>query len=600
MTFTWVQQPVELIIQGPVLTAGETFSSWGTDSSFYRDFNGRLALPGSHVRGKLREALKDVLSLEGISEDFLARWFGKESNKDTGIPDAYSPHRGVLKITDFLIPKEAAPLDQVLTRIRIEPETGVVSQGALMAFETPFSSGKETHWHGFVEFFSAPEEIGMTLEYLKKAFCFISALGREKTIGFGRLTKVVFGEKIQSLPESPLAEEYIYPGLKIAIKPEEAFMIGGVRHNQNVFKSDAVISGKVIKGAFATGLNRIAGNDNLSLIIDGNNKKVSALYPELAEYFGELVINHAIPCLEEYNRPCTIPLSVVKYGDRHEDVTFLSPEDIFSENEQPVTFQVDWKKTPDSIPKKYILPDLEYFPVTRTAIEYETRRADEGKLYSFHMIKPFINESTQVCWNSRIIFPQGLEPAKHLALAGQIRAAFPLALKYLGKRQSRVTVMNCPEKGPAPDYHITPGSRFAVILQTQALMINPESMAECAQPCFDDRDSLHRLYQEFWDTVWGADTVKLSHFYATQELQGGYLGVRFNPKQYSPFYLTSKGSVFVFKACSEKINILLNKILRSGLPLPGWVGEPKGPRHPFAPQNGFGEIKIIMEKGGDK
>jgi hypothetical protein len=317
----------------------------------------------------------------------------------------------------------------------------------------------------------------------------------------------------------------------------------------------------------------------------------------LAEYFGDLVINHAVPCLEEYNRPGTIPLSVVKYGDRHEDVTFLSPEDIFLNNEQPVAFQMDWKK--DTIPEEYILPDLEYFPVTRTAIEFETRRADEGKLYSFHMIKPFINESTQVCWNSRILFPQDLALAKHLALAGQIRAALPLALRYIGKRQSRVTVMNCPEEGPARDFHIKPGSRFAVVLQTQALMINPENMAECVQPCFDDRDSLHRLYQKFWDNVWGADTVKLNHFYATQEFQGGYLGVRFIQKRYSPFYLTSKGSVFVFKACSEKINIPLNEILRSGLPLPGWVGEPKGPRHPFAPQNGFGEIKIIMEKGGD-
>lgn len=596
MAFVWTQQPIKLIIQGPVLSAGETFSNWGMDTSFYRDHSGRLALPGSHVRGKLKEALNDILSMEEVSDNLLNKWFGRQSHKETGNREFYFPHRGTLKITDFLLSDKIIPHEQIKTRIRIEPETGIVSSGALMNSEMPFPSGKETLWTGFLEFFSAQEDVEIIIKYIHKAFLFITALGAEKTTGYGRLIKVSFDEKKQTVLPEKQVETKSYSCIEIAIAPEEAFMIGGVRHTQNVFKSETVIPGKVVKGALATGLNRLAGNADLNRYIDEKNNKVSSLYPELSKYFGELVFLHAVPCLDKYRRPATTPLSGVVYGDNYEDITFKSPMDIFARENSPVTFQVDWKTNPGNIPNEYIRPELEFFSVTRTAIESESRKAEESKLYSFHMVKPLINESTQVYWNTKILFPHGLKSETRQTLAGEIKAALPLGLKYIGKRQSRTIVTEQPGKS-FPVVNIPQGSKFAIILQTQALMIDPAIMAESAGDIFDDRKVLHGFYQDFWTTVFGKDTVKLNYFYAAQELQGGYLGMRFMQKQYSPFYLTSQGSVFILTSCNKQINSTLNKLSLSGLPLPTWVQGIRSPHHPFAPQSGYGEIKIIQEEG---
>jgi len=392
MEHTHIKLSVTLTIMGPVLTAGATSSKWGVDATFFRDWEGNLALPGSLVRGKLREAMQYIESInENLKEKNTEKWFGKESgdNKENAL--SYQPIPGQIKVNHFVCQKVIDPqLTQSQTRIRIEPETGVVDQGALYIKELPFEAGEETKWEGSVEFFSSADELDGRVKEIKQAFHFITSVGGEKTVGFGRLKNIAFGEDIECGAMEISGEDNTGEGLALTIKPLEPIMIGGIRKTENIFFSEKIIPGTVLKGSFAAGLNRIAGNAGQpNRPIDKTNEPVHKLYRLTCEHFTNLRFLHGKPSSFKYSRLETIPLSGVFYGKKYEDIAFDSEETAYSRGVNPATFQVDWKSSfPEGLPPKYKMPNLDYHPVTRTAIEGKRRVADESKLYSFHMIKP--------------------------------------------------------------------------------------------------------------------------------------------------------------------------------------------------------------------
>lgn len=609
MAAVLVKVPVSLNVLGPILTAGATRAAWGVDVTFYRDWLGSLALPGSHIRGKLREAMEEIDGIQNQARLGVKEWFGDKSGDTADMTESYLPVRGILKVTDFVVSSttEESARERTRTRIRIEPDRGAVDEGAMLIAESPFSSGEEVQWSGSVEFFCAEGEVTKLIEKIRKAFHFVTSVGAEKTVGYGRLKNVEFGDAMVVRAEPVQPADGNQKGLKLSVAPQEPLLIGGVRPRENIFVSEKIIPGAVLKGAFAVGLNRLAGNPLLHAPIDEKNSEVIGIYPCLGRHFTGLRFLHAIPGLEAFDRAETAPLSLVRYGKDYDDIAFADHDSVWARNSTPVSFQIDWKDQ-KGIPPQYELPDLEYHPVTRTAVDDITRKADEGQLYSFHMIKPktiqrapggAVNGCLPLYWNSEIHFPDGISAEEAGVLEGEIRSALPLALRYLGKRQSLVEP-HLASMDQIPDRNHDSGP-VAVVLQTPAIMLDPETLAGNVRDIFDDSDRLRDLYDDYWKKMLG-DAATLKTFFAGQELRGGYLGMRFLKERYRPFYLTSAGSTFIIESADRQCMEVLAGLEENGLPLPAWARKAYGDLAwlwcPYIPQNGYGEIIVKNNSNG--
>jgi len=145
---------------------------------------------------------------------------------------------------------------------------------------------------------------------------------------------------------------------------------------------------------------------------------------------------------------------------------------------------------------------------------------------------------------------------------------------------------------------------MVVVLQTPAIMLHPHELAKTATPLFDDHEQIKKVYADYWEEVFKGST-ELKTFYASQELQGGYSGMRFMKDHYQPFYLTSAGATFVFTEVSEKVWDILNEPRRTGLKLPEWAvtdewyGKTSWQRCPFVPEKGYGDIRVLARMQND-
>ena len=598
--------PVTLTVVAPVFTAGDTFSRWGLDTAFYRNWRDQYAIPGSLVRGKLKEAALELKEIDDEWDFPTEEFFGGICREQPDKADSYVPIRGCLKVADFVLAESqrAAVRETLRTRIRINPERGTVDRGALVLFEEPFQPGTDTQWEGRVEFFCPEGDLEGIADQLKKAFLFIATVGAEKTVGFGRLKRVEFGKKTGTSPKAVESENGSLEVLQLSLAPKEPLMVGGVRHTTNLFKSEKFVPGSALKGAMAAGLNRICGNPKSSDEISESNGPVNREFPVLAKWFEKLIFTRAAPSLVPFVRVETKPLSGVCYGGKYKDIAFSDEKNIYSSKLDPVEFQVDWKPPgPENLPEEYQIPDLEYHPATRTAIDEDTRRSKESQLYTFHMIKPSIAgekgqdpEPRQVYWNASIRFPEGLgDGEERMSLTAELKSAIPVALRYVGKRQCAVK----PEvsSDPPPSFFDKKDAKkFAVVLQTPAIMVDPAEFLSSSVEISNLRSKMREFYNGYWKDVFG-ESARMSTFYAKQELRGGYQGMRFMKDNYRPFYLTSEGSTFVFEIDdSDDARKKIDAIRKYGLKLPSWAvrqyGEKAWKKCPYVPENGYGEVAI--------
>ena len=61
---------ITLSIQGPILCKAIASSSWGIDATFDRNYKGIPYIDRSHIKGKLKEALKEL----GANTDDINNW----------------------------------------------------------------------------------------------------------------------------------------------------------------------------------------------------------------------------------------------------------------------------------------------------------------------------------------------------------------------------------------------------------------------------------------------------------------------------------------------------------------------------------------------
>lgn len=578
VTFT-----VTLSLAGPIITGSTAAGDFGVDLPFAQDNDGQCYLPGTQVKGRLREAIQMLSQFVGLSSDDLNDWFGQKSQEDKD----NQPERGRLIFGDFV--SRHLRLDAVRTRIRIDPARGAVEEGAYQVIEAPFAAGDEIDFKGAIRFFCRDGELLKFREAIEKGLRWIPALGGQRSIGFGRLTKVKIDESSRDAPSAANLPASC-DALQLTLYPQAPFCIARPRVKENLFESEAIIPGGVLKGCLANTLNQILSRP----LNTGIDEQVPPPWDKLGRHFSRLRFDHAFPAPEgKTGRPRHHPLSLVRAGETTYDVALCKGSGLIKG--QAPAFLADWKPSDfEAVGREFGWDDPPSTLRVRTAMDSGTRRAAEGQLFAYEMVV-----SQGYVWHSRLDLTQ--VPAEERAeVRSQLEELLRFGMKYLGKTKTDVMVNVSPSSSqpiPTPlENHL-----WVITLQTPALMADPKKLTD--PQALVDPSILFQAYREFW-TEASDNGLELVHFFAQQRLFGGeYLRHRFQPgKPYNPFLITVERSVFVLKLSNpsrqEDMKRKLGLWLSRGLPLPEWAKETYGESWqtcPFVPENGFGEVAINMD-----
>lgn len=600
---------LNLDICGPFLCSGTAPVSWGFDSTFDRDYLGRPYIDRSHIKGKLREAMKEI----GTPINDLDKWFGKEGPMENG-----NIFFSDLRLKDTELEKKLlkTPARKILHRIAMDNENHVVKSGALQVMENAFPGGREADeseksytWKGTISYVAFDDDDAKKIhEEISLGLKWMARLGAEKGIGFGRM-KSVDAELMKpvaiDLKHSPAAKQS--PHLTLSITTDDVLMLGDIRIKANYQDSKDYITGSAIKGALAQALNTACGVEfPAKTLIDEKNDKVKKHFPNLVACLPKIRFTHAFPSTTD-KRPVIIPYSVVSVDGKHCDVA-LHKEPMFFGDQLP-SFQIDWKEGDYPKPDVFGWATPLKFAKTRTAIEDRTRRADDGRMFTYQYVCPRDEEGTPISWIGGI-YLDGIPKNDLPALQGELECALG-QLRYLGKRASLVKAkIKTDEPGQykpvVPFKQLdTPAKDIAVVaLQSDALMVKAEDLIAKGQTA----EGLDELYKAYWKEITGG-ACELSHFFAMQKIRGGFL--RLNKKKqnesYYPYYLTEAGSVFVLTIKKIEAQQKFQEWKQKGLPLPRWAvdayaenSENVWKRCPYVPENGYGEVAINMDINGAK
>jgi hypothetical protein len=592
---------ITLGICGPFLCSGTAPVSWGFDATFDRDYLGCPYIDRSHIKGKLREAMKEI----GTSDNHLNEWFGKEGPMENGSL-FFSDLR--LKETELEEKLTKIPSEDKLHRIAMDTVRHVVKPNALQVMENAFPGGRNASgeeksyiWAGTISYIALTDTDANNIhKEIQLGLKWMTRLGAEKGIGFGRLKSVdaeLMEPKAIELIHSPAAKAS--PQFTLSITTDDVLMLGDIRIKEsNYQESIEYITGNAIKGALAQALNMACGVCPVTKPIDVENKAINneKAFPLLAKYFSAIRITHAYPSLTE-KRPVVIPYSVVVAGEKHYDIA-LKKDAILPGGNLPA-FQTDWKD--EDYPNGFGWATPRRFAKTRTAIDDVSRRADDGHMFVYQYVCPKNEDQKDISWIGGVYLDD--IPANDLpALQSELKCAFGL-LKYLGKRAGRVTV-DIKQEAPKPFKTIQPlpeSDTVIISLQSDAMMVNPEDLLKNGQTA----GQLLTLYNAYWEEV--SDKVfTLSHFFAMQKIRGNFIRRKKDESSpYYPYYLTEAGSVFVLTVKDKgKAQKLFAEWEKTGLREPAWAkhkyGDPLWIKCPYVRENGFGEVIINADLGLEK
>lgn len=580
---------VALTLQGPVLTKSTAAGRPGVDAPMARDWRGRRSLPGTLIKGKLREAWTEmqetVPTFDVRIDELLGRRTGNRA--DGGAP-AVAPHRGRLRFSDFEDERPDASSGSRY-RIRIDPELGSVAKGAYQVIEAPYKAGERVVFRGTIRFVAADgHEAGQVASGVERGLRWITALGAARTIGFGRL----LGASIEvTTAEAELAFAGRGDMLPLALTPESPFCVAARRITDNLFESQDRIPGGVLKGAFVSTWMALIGKPTDTLV----DAATDPARPDLCQQFDKVRFTHAFPApAGSMLRPVQYPLSVVQVrdgGGSFYDVALSSGPGLIR-GEVP-DFDVDWKNAAPVRDHFGIIEPKRELRI-RTAIDPDLRRAAEHDLFAYEAVVP------EGCvWLGSIDL--GLVPTNRDGVRAQLLEVLRHGLRDIGKTKASATVALPAALRPKFDALVEPidGSHWVVTLQTPAILTDPDDLRGAG-----DRQCKN-AYNEVWRELSG-ENLELVRLFARQELAGGfYLHRRFQSGDYYPYLLTSAGSVFVLRATGDpdRGRQCVREWWEHGLRLPAWARErfrrdgrdgDDWRNCPYIRENGYGEIAVNL------
>jgi hypothetical protein len=581
---------VTLELVGPVLTQATVAGGFGLDATVARIDN-RLCLPYTLVKGRLRQAFEELNDLfTDTPKPFpVAHWFGSESGSQTNGDEKVDPIRGTLSFSDFTAIEPENSGKGTIHRVKMSEATGTVDKGAYLVIEAPVPPGDRIAFTGTISFVNSnPEPV---IQAIEKGLRWITSLGGERTVGFGRLAGVRVSTRETSAVH--VALQKIAEGstaLCLTLIPEGPFCLARKKVDGNVYTPEEVIPGGVNKGGIATTWGLMIGK--------GANVPVDDTFDpgrtELCRHFSELRITHAFPSAAGSARPVIPPLSLVKADETPYDVVGIEGAVLIG-NQAPA-FDIDWKHCGD-IRETFGWPQVERRLLVRTAMDRETRSAEKNKLFAYESIVPGNNR-----WLATIDL-SGVPADDRTAVARQLDDI--LANGLVGWSKTKTSALATIEAitEQERDGFFRHDGACILSLQTPAILCEPGLLNEAS-----GHSQLFEAYSKAWNALSGG-SLRLVRFFARQELLGGYyLHQRFQKgKPYYPWFLTTAGSVFVLKPTEEKkdeAEKCIRNGLTHGLSLPDWAlkhyanGGKSGDhwQHcPYIRQNGFGEIAVNLE-----
>jgi len=591
-----------LKVMGPFLTTATNPHAYGVDKSFYRNRDGKLTIPASHIKGKLRMALEELVDVwPKVSQQEIDQWFGQPSGDEAG---SYEPLPGKLRFHDMV--EDEAPAGKSTaqrTRVTINPVTQTAAENLLRTVEDPIASGEVATFVGKIQFAASDAaEAKQIAEALRTALVWLPSLGAEKSVGFGRLYRAqVSDPKPASPAQKPLAFK-AGNELHFQLTPQEPILVGGVKNRRSNFvESRLELSGGLIKGALAMALNEAFGVEPLSQKIDSEQAELYSGFENLARRFSDVRILHAFPAVKGAARPVRRPISAVKHGEKIYDVALSNQGIPMIEGNAPAYF-IDWKGWEPY--EGGAMPRRMY--VTRTAIDDVSRRAAESQLFTYSFMEAVDEAGNEVAWIGNVSFANIPEEMEREAVKQEFIEAMRTLPLRLGKlrRPVDVTLNNGYATPALPSKDVIVDGTVLITLQTDAIMLEAEKVRK-----LKPHEDLEKLYNEFWREISGG-ALALEDFFAHQGFEGGYLYHRklgavertAAPNRYRPYYLTRAGSVFKLKVQDEELaKDLLKRWLKTGLPWPEWAQKEYGgyqrefwENSPFVPENGYGEIVINL------
>ncbi|ETX03371.1 MAG: hypothetical protein ETSY2_33655, partial [Candidatus Entotheonella gemina] len=367
----------------------------------------------------------------------------------------------------------------------------------------------------------------------------------------------------------------------------------------NLFESDTLISGGVIRGTLATMLKEAIGLPRDAVI----DAQLPAPWQALGEYFNCIRFTHAFCALQSSAaRPVTAPLTLVKDAEGQLlkdsqghvcDVSLCEAPGLLGPSRQAPSFAVDWKNR-DDVDALFGWPlshQIKRELRVRTAMDRDYRRAKDNQLFAYDMVVP-----EGLIWYGAVDLSDVPAGPDRNAVSVQLHALLQRGLHGIGKTKARAAVDTDVAISPWQPSSCQPihADTWVITLQTPALLCDPKALDETS-----GHEVLFNAYHHAWAELSGHH-LKLIRFFASQSLAGGYQVYRFQPsKPYNPFLLTDAGSVFVLQAVSDvtAAQAELQKWLAHGLDLPPWAITRYGEDWqtcPFLRHDGFGEIAVNL------
>lgn len=592
-----------LEIEGPLLTRSTAPGEFGVDAVVARDHEGVPYIAGSHLAGKIRQALEEMADLDGKSPGSLNTGI---MDQITGKPaDNFQPRPKAVFISDMLL-QNCGQHGRARSRIQVDRQRGSVKRGALLVMEAPFASGQSLYFIGVISIFAASErEFADYEQHIETALKWTTQVGGYRTIGFGRLREATLKRKKISTYDTQSA----WPGpgraVDLLIHPDHPFCMAEKQVDKNLFESKDCIPGGAMAGSIVTTWRYLAGDKGTGALADIRDPDRR----ELKGAFDQLSISHAFPSGRNLSRPVVPPLSLVKVDAEgclpYYDVALCEKPCLI--HGQVPAFAPDWKDR-SGVLTDFGWPALQRDMRVRTAIDPEHLRSREAQLFAYETVVPGDH-----LWLASLTIPQG-----HVAgIGSQLAGLLEHGITGLGKTKTTASVRMMPRGTIRPTQPSHTGMRdglWVITLQTPALLADPEEIRGRR-----GRQFLRRACQQTWSQISG-NSLCLVRFFARQRLAGGtWLYSRFQQgtdtegrhKPYYPWLLTTEGSVFVLKPVDGQEKTAAECIadwFENGLPLPDWArkryqvtraGQRVAGDHwsacPYIRRNGYGEIAVNLD-----
>lgn len=571
--------PISITVNGPILTRSTAIGSFGVDAPIARLESGKPYLPGSHILGKLRNALVDLASVSGASEPIATEfmnWFGGDGD----IEEGYKLRRRIF-MSDLAARSDGDAL-RTRTRIRIGEQTEAVEEGALLTLEAPYSTGEQAVFEGHVDFVGIPDELDQMVRVLRTGLNWISQAGGQRTVGFGRILKATVGaprrpEQIAGVPANT-------ERLALVLQFRDPICIAEARNSGNTFETCDVVPGGVIKGALA---NLIAAGEGQA---PGWDLAKCGTFPDLCANFSKLRVSHLFPApAGKVERPTRWPMSLVLDSNDHfHDAAHW--EGLRLINGCAPAFCHDWK--PKHFERVEHFWSWPYVPRTlrvRTAIDYDEARAKEAALFAYQMLEP-----TGYVWIGEIGL-EGVSENLRAIVVTQLSEALANGLPGIGRNQSHAM--------PA-DGSFVPSARSVIARHDPLTVLTLQTPVLLRAP---NQDGYERSIEEL-----SQGALALERHFTTERLSGAeFMANRYfnKGKDYKPWLLTEPGSVFVVRPTGKgNAAAAIRSFCLSGFPVSdsirNFYGLPQIDASelwrycPYIPQNGFGEVAVTTFSEG--